>query len=129
MRAVVDALAIFHRRGTDVGGEHFDRHRLSLEGGVAVGAEPFVAVFGDGHDLFAAVAADAVDPDDRFEHERHAGHQLDGVLVLEAELGPDERRFGGVTAGAVREVELLQPVLGFDGRRRRGRCRRTFAPV
>jgi hypothetical protein len=72
-------------------------------------AERHPAVVGDRHDVLGPVAGGAVVPDDRLQHEHHAGRQDLALVERLAEVGADQRHLGAVGADAVGEVEVLDP--------------------
>src|SRR5262249_11093165 len=63
------------------------------------------AILGGDHDLLAAVAAGAVLPDNGLEDERHSDREDEAVVELLPQIGSDQRRFSGIGADAVSEVE------------------------
>src|SRR6188508_3155276 len=73
---------------------------------IGIVGDPRVSVLGGDHDLLAAVAARAVLPDHRLEDQRHADREDEAVVELLAQIGSDQRRFGGVGADAVTQIEV-----------------------
>src|SRR4051812_24562575 len=76
---------------------------------VVVVGQQFAAVLGDDDDLFGAVPAVAVVPDDRFEDQH--GPDLEHHLTFDlfAEVGAAEGKLGGLSADAVGHVEVGEP--------------------
>ena len=68
-----------------------------------------MAFLGDDDDLFAAIAAGAVFPHHRLEHQHHSRLEDEVVVELVAEIGSDHWGFGGVHTDAVAKVEVRQP--------------------
>src|SRR5439155_6591457 len=78
-------------------------------GRVRVVRQELVVGVGHGDDLLAAVAAGAVGPRDRLDHEHHPRREHDALVEVEAEVGADERRLRAVDADPVGEVEVWEP--------------------
>src|SRR5438874_716448 len=78
-------------------------------GRVGVVGQELVAGVGDGDDLLAAVAAGAVRPRDRLDHEHHPRREHDALVEVGAEVGADERRLRAVDADPVGEIEVREP--------------------
>src|SRR3954452_437464 len=62
------------------------------------------AVLGDDEDLLGAVAAGAVLPDDRLQHEHHAGREHERGIEGLADVAADVWHLGAVDAEPVTEV-------------------------
>src|ERR1700761_3778805 len=78
--------------------------------GVVGQANP--AFLGDHQDLFAAIAAGAVFPHHRLQHQHHPGLQNEILVELLPQIGSDHGHFGGIDADTVTQVEVRQPRLG-----------------
>src|ERR1700737_5571801 len=68
-------------------------------GGIGVVGERRPAAFGDDHDLLASITTGAVLPDHRLPHQNHPGREVEVVVDLFPEIGPDHRGLGRVRAG------------------------------
>src|ERR1700742_5150855 len=93
------------------------RSRPSGETSVAIGrigvvGNPDTAFFGDYHDLLTAVAAGAVFPHHRLQHQRHPDREDEVVVELLTQIGADHGWLGGIDADAVSEVKVWKPRLG-----------------
>src|SRR5690242_13247666 len=73
-------------------------------GGVGVVGDRRVAVFGDHHDLLAAIAAGAVLPHHRFQNQDHTRRKDEVVVEVMAQIGSDHWHFSGIGPDAVAQV-------------------------
>src|ERR1700733_1750348 len=106
------------------------RSRPSGETSVAIGrigvvGNPDTAVFGDHPDRPTAVAAGAVFPHHRLQHQRHPNGEDEVVVELLTKIGADHGWLGGIDADAVPEIEVWKPRLASAVGSDRGPCKIT----
>src|SRR4051794_3209597 len=77
-------------------------------------------VLGDDENLLGAVAARAVLPDDRLEHEDRPGYEDEGRVEGLADVAADVGHLGAVDAEPVAQVEVRHPRLVTTGGLDRG---------
>src|ERR1700761_2870753 len=70
-------------------------------GGIGVVGNRRESVFGNDQDLLTAIAAGAVFPDHRFQHQDHSGWKDEVVVEFLAEIGSDHWRLGRIRSDAV----------------------------
>src|SRR4051794_28966859 len=78
---------------------------------VRVVGHRLVTVLGDEQALLGPVAAGAVLPDDRLQHQHHAGGEDERCVERLADVAADVRHLGAVDAETVAEVEVRHPRL------------------
>src|SRR5579883_1462301 len=86
----------------------------SLERGVTIGGQLLETGLGDVDDLLAAIAADAVAPYHRLQHEDHARSEHVGIVERPPQIGADNRRLRAVYPQAVAQIVVSELVLLLD---------------
>src|SRR3954453_793700 len=81
------------------------------EGVVRVVSHRLPAILGDDEDLLGAVAAGAVLPHDRLEHEDHAGGEHERGVEDLTDVAADVGHLGAVDAEPMAQVEVRHPRL------------------